>query len=466
MAEREPQVERESRDELRRRFMRPIGRGMMAMCLLAGALSWSAEPGNVGAWGLWLGAVASAGALVAVHRSNTRLAVLIVTYFLVMLPTAIFLARPEITGPAMTALASTLMVALSAFLLGARYARNLAAVAVLCIVAVGVRLRDPSRWQPPNAPVQTFAAVSLLSFTVIVLLLFVRDERRIRFALEEKMAELERVVDDAHSVARGDLRSTRAGEGDVDVVMSDMVASLRDMVEDVRGIVVEVGGASRQLAASSRNHAAGASSQAAAVSEIGQTLDKLSEAATVVAEGAVEVVDAAERGLAQNSEIVAQMEKLGGEADRIKEVVSIIRTVADRVDVLALNAALEGVRAGEAGTGFTLVAGQLRSLAEEVVHSLEDVRTVTRDISLAARQTTEAATQGREIAERAAAASRRMRRVSTQQAESIRGAASATDDIARVARGFSQTSSETLHASAELKRLADRLDDAVRRFRT
>lgn len=448
--------------------MRPIASGMMVMCLIAGTLSWLAEPGNAGAWGLWLGSLVSLGALVALRQSNTRLAVSMVTYFFMALPTAIFLARPEITGPAMTALAATLMISLSAFLLDARSARNLAFLAALCVVAVGVRLGDPSQWQPSNAPVQTIAAVSLLGFTTTVLVLFVQDERRLRFTLENKVQEVERVVEGAHSIARGDLRRTASedGDGDADRMMSEMVTSLRAMVDDVRGLVVEVGSTSRQLAASSKAHASGASSQAAAVAEIGQTLDGLSEAATVVAEGSVDVVNAAERSVAHNARIVSLMARLGEKAERIEEVVSLVRTVADKVDMLALNAALEGVRAGDAGSGFTLVADELRLLAEGLVESLNDVQHITDSIASAARQTTNAATEGRELAERAAVASRRMQNVSAQQADSVRGAATATEEIARVAHGVSDTSAETLRASAELKKLADRLDHAVRRFRT
>lgn len=458
--------DRESRDELRRRFMRPIGAGMTLMCLVAGMLSWLAVPWNAGAMGLWSGALVSIGSLVAIHRANTRLAVFLVTHFFLMLPTAIFIARPEIVGPAMTGLTAALVISLSAFLIGAKSARNLGILAMVCIVAVGVRLRDPSQWQSSNATVQTVASVSLLAMTVTVLLLFVRDERRLRHDLEKHAAKLERVVADAHEVAKGDLRSATVVRGEVDDVMLEMVAGLREMVEDVRAIVVEVGGASGELATASRAHATGATSQAAAVGEIGQTLDQLSRAAVVMAEGSVDVVDAAEQSLTHNREIVTQMETLGDRTERISEVVSLIRTVADKVEMLALNAALEGVRAGEAGEGFTLVAAEMRNLAEEVVQSLEDVRSVTTDIATAARHTTEAATQGHEIAERTAAASRRMREVSAQQAESIKGAATATDDIARVAREISESSAETLHASAELKSLADRLEGAVRRFQT
>jgi hypothetical protein len=81
------------------------------------------------------------------------------------------------------------------------------------------------------------------------------------------------------------------------------------------------------------------------------------------------------------------------------EILEMIREIADRLDLLALNASLEGTRAGEAGKGFQLVAGEIRRLAERVTASVRDIKEMVGEVRASSSATVLVTEESRKLAE-------------------------------------------------------------------
>jgi methyl-accepting chemotaxis protein len=288
-------------------------------------------------------------------------------------------------------------------------------------------------------------------------------------ALAEQFNALIRLLRDlseaANHVAAGNLAVEVRGQGDLPEAFALMVENLRAMVHQIGGTSVQLASAATQIYAAAQEQEAAATTQSAAVEEISRTMESLANAAAHVAEAVKNVLSNAERTSLTTDQMVARIGELNGHTHRIGEILDVIRDISDRSDLLALNGSLEASRAGDAGRGFSVVASEMRRLAERVTGSVTDIKAIVGDVRASGASTVMATEESKKLAAETNDAARQITRVVQQQ---LSGTEQASQSIKEVAQVISQTAaatSQTRTSAEDLKQQADELAELVSRFR-
>jgi methyl-accepting chemotaxis protein len=314
-------------------------------------------------------------------------------------------------------------------------------------------------------------------------------------------------------VIQGDL-SGSLRVGSTDAALAPLIAGIAQVLETLKKFVTETREAALQLSTSSAEVLAAAtqnesstSAQASAIHETTATMEELKGASHQIAENAQMVAAIAEQTLsgAKQGEgaikaFMGSMEKvrhnavevddaiakLSKRVERIGTVVEVIDEIADRSDLLALNAALEGAKAGEAGRGFSIVAAEMRRLAENVLESTKEIKNLITEIREATHAAKEAsdgnkreASEGEKLGGNAMAsvsgilsgiqetsdAARVIHLATQQQRTATEQVVQSMSEIEEVTRQAQAGSKQATGAAAELAKLAERLAELVKRFK-
>jgi methyl-accepting chemotaxis protein len=279
----------------------------------------------------------------------------------------------------------------------------------------------------------------------------------------------------------------------------DARGKLEEMFRAVGETAARLATAANEILASTAQQTSGAQQQLAAVSETMTSLDEVGRTSQRAADRAKDAADTARRsdelsraghgavdeavgviGRAKDqADGVAQsILELAEQANAIGDITALIDDLAEQTNVLALNAAIEATRAGEHGKGFSVVAGEVKSLAEQSRRATAEARQVLGEIQKRANRSvlsTEESTRSLEAAVRAAqhagevireladlgarlsGAVAEIAQSATQQATGIGQITQAVRDISNVASQYVSSTKQSELAVRDLTTLGERL---------
>ncbi len=268
----------------------------------------------------------------------------------------------------------------------------------------------------------------------------------------------------AENIARGDLTSSVAGDGDLTSAFNEMVTGLRELVDKITRSALQVASSTEEMLQVLHQHEDSARHQADRIQQTQRTVEELVESADAIADSAQQVFQAAEETRDKNRQIGECIQELNQHSERIAEILKLIKSIADRSDLLALNASLEGARTGEAGKGFGLVANEMRRLAENTKESVGKIKTLVDDIQASARTTANACQEGLVRSEDTTDAALKIKVVTQDQRENTGQVNRTMEDLSQlVTHGVSGIRQVTVAAS-ELASLSEALRELVGRF--
>ncbi|HYM12728.1 MAG TPA: CHASE3 domain-containing protein [Bryobacterales bacterium] len=295
-------------------------------------------------------------------------------------------------------------------------------------------------------------------------------------------------------VGQGDLTQqapiSRGDElGDLGRSLNQMVTGLKEVAGQTRGAAENLKGATAEILASTQQQASSTGEQAAAVQETTATMAEISQSGAQISERAKQVAAAAEatsaasnaglqavqgttrtiEAIREQAEAVAEnVVVLSEKTQAVGEIIATVNNIAEQSHLLALNAAIEAAGAGEQGSRFSIVANEIKNLADQSKEATVQVRSILGDIQKGINSsvmlTEEAVKRAESGKQQADVADRTIRQLAENIQQSLQAfqqiAAGANqqqigfDQVMQAVRNIGQASGQTADSTRQLEKAA------------
>jgi methyl-accepting chemotaxis protein len=273
-------------------------------------------------------------------------------------------------------------------------------------------------------------------------------------ALREQLLrhrELEAAALAARAARDRQVAAMSAHTQDFGTSVSGVMASLGQSAATMQNAAHEMSEAATRTRDSTSEAVEGATRSARDLNSVAVAAEQMAASINEISRQVTHVTAAVSRAVDHASDTDRKVVALADSAERIGDVVRLIKDIAGQTNLLALNATIEAARAGEAGRGFAVVAGEVKNLAAQTAHATEQIttqivaiRTATTDSVEAVRAVTQAIGQVEQVAAAIAAA--------------VEQQAAATQEIAGSVQNVTLTTNSSAEAMGQVLTIAERTD--------
>jgi len=283
---------------------------------------------------------------------------------------------------------------------------------------------------------------------------------------EQKKAESEK--------AQAQIAMANAFENNV----ASIIANLASEAHQVAGVASAMDEVANSLAAQSENASGGVSDGASHVNSTAAAIEEMSMTIADVSRQVSGTQEVSSQAVIQADAATQMMDKLSHVATEIGSIVGTISDIAEQTNLLALNASIEAARAGDAGRGFSVVAGEVKDLASQTSLATNQIREqvagiqadsneaaeVIKQISATINEINNFTSSVAEAMEQQSLASREISNAAQEANKSMDSASSSVEDLANAVITVDKSSDEMITVTNSMVRRIEEVQAGIREF--
>lgn len=269
------------------------------------------------------------------------------------------------------------------------------------------------------------------------------------------------------------------GYRDLQDALNSAIAKMRTTIETIKGGAAAVSSSASEMAAAADDLSRRTEQQAANLEQASAAIEQISDSVIETArsaKGAAAVVEQAHKLAAEGGGVIdrttAAMSAIQRSSNEISKIIGVIDEIAFQTNLLALNAGVEAARAGEAGRGFSVVASEVRNLAQRSAEAAKEIKSLIAGSSRQVEEGVHLVSETGQVLKQIVSHVGEMTSVvgeiaksGSEQATSISEIATAIRQLDMITQQNAAIVEETTAASRKLDEEADRLLTLTGQFR-